>query len=46
MQNSTSDCSELLKKTAVTLSDDTILQLFLKVQKNNLSLSIEYAIRR
>ena len=46
MQNPTSDCSELLRKTAATLSDDTILQLFLTVQKNNLSLSIEYAIMR
>ena len=46
MQNSTSDCNELLKKTAATLSDDTILQLFLTVQKNNLSLSIEHAIIR
>ena len=46
MQNSTSDCSELLEKTAATLSDDTILQLFLTVQKNNVSLSIEYAIKR
>jgi len=46
MKNPTSNCSELLRKTAATLSDDTILQLFLTVQKNNLSLSIEYAIKR
>ena len=46
MQNPTSDCSELLRKTAATLSDDAILQLFLTVQKNNLSLSIEKAIMR
>jgi len=46
MQNPTSDCSELLRKTAATLSDDTILQLLLTVQKNNMSLSIEYAIKR
>ena len=46
MQNPASDCSELLKKTAATLSDDTILQLFLTVQKNNLTLSIKYAIMR
>ncbi|KIJ99223.1 hypothetical protein K443DRAFT_102572 [Laccaria amethystina LaAM-08-1] len=44
MQYPTNDCSELLRKTAATLSDDTILQLFLSVQKNNLCLSIEYAI--
>jgi len=44
MQNPTSDCNELLRKTAAALSDDTILQLFLTVQKNNLCLSIEYAI--
>ena len=32
MQNSTGDCSELLSKTAATLSDETILHLFLTVQ--------------
>ena len=46
MQNPTSDCSKLLRKTAATLSDDTMLQLFLTVQKNNLSLSMESAIIR
>ncbi|KIJ99252.1 hypothetical protein K443DRAFT_624684 [Laccaria amethystina LaAM-08-1] len=46
MQNPTSDCGELLSKTAANLSDDTILQLFLTVQKTFMSLSIEYAIRR
>ncbi|EDR14541.1 small GTP-binding protein domain [Laccaria bicolor S238N-H82] len=46
MQNPTSDCNELLRRTAATLSDDTILQLFLTVQKNDLSLSIESAIMR
>ena len=46
MQNPTSDCSELLKETAAALSDGTILQLFLTVQQNNMSLSIEYAIIR
>ena len=44
MQNDTSDCSEPLRKIEATLSDDTMLQLFLAVQKNNLSLSIEYGI--
>ncbi|EDQ98958.1 uncharacterized protein LACBIDRAFT_318450 [Laccaria bicolor S238N-H82] len=46
MQNPTSDCSELLRKTAATFSDDTLLQLFLTVQQNNVALSIEYAIKR
>ena len=46
MQNLTSGCNELLRKTAATLSDDTILQLFLTVLKNDVSLSIEYAIIR
>ena len=46
MENPTSDCSKILKETAAALSDDTILQLFLTVQQNNLSLSIEYAIMR
>ena len=44
MQNPTSNCSELLKETAAALSDDIVLKLFLTVQQNNLSLSIEYAI--
>ncbi|EDQ98184.1 GTP-binding protein [Laccaria bicolor S238N-H82] len=46
MQKPTSDCSELLRKTAATFSDDTLLQLFLTVQQNNVALSIEYAIKR
>ena len=46
MQNPTSNCSELLKETAAALSDDTILQLFLTVQQNELSLSIKYGIVR
>ena len=46
MQDPTSDCSELLKETAAALSDDTILKLFLTVQQNDLSLTIEYAITR
>ena len=46
MQNPTGDCSELLRKTAATLSDERILHLFITVQQNNVSLSIEYAIIR
>ena len=46
MQNSTGDCSELLRKTAATLSDETILHLLLMVQQNNVSLSVEYAIKK
>ena len=46
MQNSTGDCSELLRKTAAALSDETILHLFLAVQQSSVSLSIEYAIIR
>ena len=46
MQNPTNDCYELLEKTAAALTDDTVLQLFLTVQKNNMSLSIEFAITR
>jgi hypothetical protein len=44
MQYPTSDCSLLLEQTAAVLSDDTILQLFLSVQQNHLSLSMQYAI--
>ena len=46
MKNSTGDCNELLRKTAAALSDETVLHLFLTVQQNNVSLSIEYAIIR
>ncbi|KIK01816.1 hypothetical protein K443DRAFT_98032, partial [Laccaria amethystina LaAM-08-1] len=40
------DCSLLVKETAAFLSDDTILQLFLSVQQDHLSLSMEYAVKR
>ena len=46
MQNTTSDCSMLVKETAAVLSDDAILQLFLSVQQNHLGLSMEYAVKR
>ena len=46
MQNITSDCSLLVKETAAALSDDTILQLFLSVQQNNLSIKMEYGLKR
>ncbi|EDR10098.1 uncharacterized protein LACBIDRAFT_325699 [Laccaria bicolor S238N-H82] len=45
MQNTRSDCSVLVKKTAAVLSDDAILKLFLSVQQNQLSLSMEYAVK-
>ena len=46
MQDITSDCSLLVKETAAVLSDDTILQLFLSVQLNNLSISMENGLKR
>jgi len=46
MQKPTSDCSLLVKKTAGVLSDDVILQLFLSVQLNHLSVLMEYAVKR
>jgi len=46
MQNTTSDCSVLVKETAAVLSDDTILQQFLSVQQNYVSLSVEYGVKR
>ena len=46
MQDTTTDCSVLVKETAAVLSDDTILQLFLSVQQNYVSLPIEYGIER
>ena len=46
MQKASTDCSVLVEETAAVLSDDTILQLFLSVQQNHLSLSMEYAVKR
>ena len=46
MQKPTTDCSVLVKETAAVLSDDAILQLFLSVQQNHLSLSMEFAVKR
>ena len=46
MQDTTTDCSVLVKETAAVLSDDTILQLFLSVQQNRLSQLMEYALKR
>jgi len=46
MQDTTTDCSVLVKETAAVLSDDAILQLFLSAQQNSLSLSMEYAVKR
>ena len=46
MQNIASDCSLLVKETAAALSDDTILQLFISVQQNDLSIKMEYGLKR
>ena len=46
MHNTTSDCSLLVEETAAVLSNDAILQLFLSVQQNFVSLSMEYAVKR
>jgi hypothetical protein len=44
MRAETSSCNELIEKTANALSDDTLRLLFVSVQKNNIYLSVRYAV--
>ena len=44
MRAETSSCNELIAKTANALSDDTLRLLFVSVQKNNIYLSVRYAL--
>lgn len=43
MRAETSDCRELIEKTANALSDETLKLLFVSVQQNNIDVSIIYA---
>jgi hypothetical protein len=44
MRAESSSCNELIAKTANALSDDTLKLLFVSVQKNNIYLSVQYAV--
>ncbi|KAJ7713071.1 GTP-binding protein [Mycena metata] len=46
MHKDTTDCNELMEKTAEALTDDTLRLLFVSVQQNNVDLSMKYAVRR
>lgn len=46
MHRPEADCSDLVKKTAAALSDDTLQQLFVSTQQNSLETCIRYAIER
>ena len=41
-----SRCNSLIEETAVALNEDTVLLMFVAVQKNNLELSVKTALRR
>ncbi|KDR79394.1 hypothetical protein GALMADRAFT_154307 [Galerina marginata CBS 339.88] len=43
MRDMSSDCVELIEKTASVLDDDTLKLLFVSVQENNINLCIHYA---
>ena len=38
-------CNSLIEETAIALNEDTVLLMFLAVQKNNLELSVKTALR-
>ncbi|KAJ7347133.1 hypothetical protein DFH08DRAFT_870439 [Mycena albidolilacea] len=44
MRKTDTSCKELIKKTAATISDDALRMLFVSVQRNNISLSVRYAL--
>lgn len=46
MRVDTSNCNELIGKTAKALTDDTLRLLFVSVQQNNINLCIEYALEK
>ena len=41
-----SSCNSLLDETAKALNDNTVVLMFLAVQKNKLELSVKTALRR
>jgi len=45
MQNKSSNCTDLIEKTANTLSNDILKLLFVSVQQNNIGLCIRHALQ-
>ena len=45
MQKETTDCSELIEKTANAIDDDALKLLFVSVQQNNIGLCIDFAVK-
>jgi hypothetical protein len=46
MREADTSCKELIEKTAATISDDSLRMLFVSVQRNNIGLSVKYAVWR
>ena len=46
MQLPGADCKDLIFRTSAALSNETLEQLFISVQQNNLQICIEYTIRK
>ncbi|KAF7335085.1 GTP-binding protein [Mycena venus] len=44
MREKDTSCKELIEKTAATISDDALRMLFVSVQRNNIGLSVRYAV--
>ncbi|KAJ6533506.1 hypothetical protein B0H19DRAFT_964886 [Mycena capillaripes] len=45
MRKETSNCMDLIEKTANALTDDTLKLLFVSVQQNNIDLCIQFAVK-
>ncbi|KAJ7026518.1 hypothetical protein C8F04DRAFT_108939 [Mycena alexandri] len=45
MRKETSNCMDLIEKTANTLTDDMLKLLFVSVQQNNIDLCIQFAVK-
>ncbi len=46
MNKLNANCSELVEKTAASLNNDILQQLFVSTQQNSLKVCIQYAIRK
>jgi hypothetical protein len=45
MREADTSCKELIEKTAATISDDALRMLFVSVQRNNIGISVKYAVQ-
>ncbi|KAJ7758820.1 hypothetical protein DFH07DRAFT_448527 [Mycena maculata] len=45
MREAGTSCNELIERTAATISDDALRTLFVSVQRNNIGLSVGFAVR-